>query len=83
MGSRVTSSDSVNVGSDENLVRMNNTPVSLTTQAHNTLDWSIRVLDSNGTPVKGAKDTDPDEVGVGDENHPTVTLGHVCDQTIQ
>lgn len=35
-------------------------------------EWSIRV-----------KDTDPDEVGVGGENYPTVTLGHVCDQTIQ
>lgn len=145
VGSRVTASDSVDVGSDENLVRMSTSPF-LTDQVHNELDWSIRVLDSSGNPVEGAevtfkyytddipltgdtaisnlsgiagniislpdctgnysttdysggytwlsefnagkwsirvKDTDPNEVGVGGDNYPAVTLGHICDQTIQ
>ncbi|PFG08596.1 hypothetical protein [Marinobacter sp. LV10MA510-1] len=145
VGARVTASDSVDVGSDENLVRMSTSPF-LTDQVHNELDCSMRVLDSSGNPVEGAevtfkyytddipltidtaisnssgiagniislpdctgnysttdysggytwlsefnvgewairvKDTDPEEVGVGGENYPAVTLGHVCDQTIQ
>ncbi|WP_029655448.1 hypothetical protein [Marinobacter daepoensis] len=146
VGARVTASDSVDVGSDENLVRMSNTPVFLTDQVHNELNWSMRVLDSRGNPVEGAevtfyyytndipltgdtviskssgiasntislpdcigsysttdysggytwlsefnvgewwirvKDTDHNDVGVGGDNYPAVTLGHVCDQTIQ
>ena len=138
----------VNVDTSENLARIGSGDFSpyLTTQAHNELDWSMRVLDSNGDPVKGAivhfrysttdiaeqvdtavsnsagiagdtislpnctgnipvrhttggntwvtefdlgawaidvEDTDPNEVGVGGDNYPAVTLGHICDQTLQ
>lgn len=148
VGARVTSSDMVNVDSSENLARIGSGDFSpyLTTQAHNELDWSMRVLDSNGDPVEGAtvnfiytttdiseqvdtavsnaagiagnsislpdctgyysvrhttggntwvtefdvgawnikvSDTEPDEVGVGGDNYPSVTLGHICDQTLQ
>jgi hypothetical protein len=56
VGTRITSSDSVNVGSNENLARigLNDFNPYLTDQAHNELNWSIRVLDSNGDPVQGA-----------------------------
>ena len=146
VGARVTVSDTVDVESGENLVRISNFSPFLTDQVHNELDWSIRVLDSSGNPIEGAevtfkyytndipltgntaisnssgiagniislpdctglysttdysggytwlsefntgkwsirvKDTDPNEVGVGGDNVPAVTLGHVCDQTIQ
>lgn len=53
VGTRITSSDSVNVGSNENLARigLNGFNPYLTVQAHNELNWSIRVLDSNGDPA--------------------------------
>lgn len=148
VGSTVTASDMVDVGSSENLARIGAGDFSpfLVDQAYNELDWSIRVLDSNGDPVEGAivnfryattdiaeqvdtavsnsagiagssitlpnctgnnsvihtsggntwlsefdigawaidvENTDPDEVGVGGENYPAVTWGHICDQTLQ
>lgn len=55
VGSAVTSSDMVNVQTYENLERIpyGYTDPYLTTQAHNELYWSIRVLDSTGAPVAG------------------------------
>lgn len=55
-GRQVKSSDQVNVLSTENLERVpfGYTDPYLTTQAHNQISWSIRLLDSVGAPVRGA-----------------------------
>ncbi|MEP7247895.1 MAG: hypothetical protein ABI885_29990 [Gammaproteobacteria bacterium] len=146
VGTQVMSSNNVSVSTTENLVRINTTPF-LTTQAHNLLNWSIHLLDSNGNPVQGVTTTfrwqwdsstsvqvssavsnsagvasgqanlgncsgpntivqtsagqtwrtvydtghwdikvtgaDPTQVGVGGANFPSVTLGHICQQTLQ
>jgi len=57
VGSFVRASDMVNVSSPENLVPvpLGATPSPLVTQAHNQLNWSIRVLDSKGNPVRGVQ----------------------------
>lgn len=56
VGTRITSSDSVDVDSSENLapIGLSDFNPPLSTQAHNELNWSMRVLDSNGDPVQGA-----------------------------
>ena len=57
VGSFVRASDMVNVSSPENLVPvpLGATPSPLVTQAHNQLNWSMRVLDSKGNPVRGVQ----------------------------
>jgi len=146
IGTQVTSSDLINVFSNENLVRITTDPY-LTTQFHNQLTWSIRLMDSNGNPVQGAQanfhwtieglptqtasaisnalgvagstitytscagnhlidqvapngqrwqttfdagfwdikvaGADPNNVGVGGAHYPTVSLGHICRQTLE
>jgi phage protein U len=146
IGTQVTSSDLVSVFSNENLVRITTVPY-LTTQFHNQLTWSIRLMDSNGNPVQGAQanfrwrieglpmqtasaisnalgvagntitytscagnhlidqvapngqrwlttfdagewdikvtGADQNNVGVGGSNFPTVSLGHICRQTLE
>lgn len=57
VGSFVRASDMVVVSSPENLARvpLSATPEPLVTQAHNQLNWSMRVLDSKGNPVRGVE----------------------------
>lgn len=57
LGSWVRTTDQVSVGSTENLARvpLGATNPSLVTQAHNQLNWTIRLLDSTGHPVPGAQ----------------------------
>jgi hypothetical protein len=55
VATQVMSSDLIDAYTNENIVRVNNPW--MTDQAHQFLNWTIRLLDSNGSPVQGVQAT--------------------------
>jgi hypothetical protein len=55
VATQVMSSDLIDAYTNESIVRVNNP--SMTDQANQSLNWTIRLLDSNGSPVQGAPAT--------------------------
>jgi hypothetical protein len=82
MGQQVDSAVSNSAGVAGNSVSLPNCTGDITVRHTTGGNTWVTTFDVGFWDIK-VDDTDPEEVGVGGENYPSVYLGHICNQTLQ